>query len=77
MPLHEYTCKKCGLTFEELVTSSMQVLCPGCAGKRLQKLVSAPRAPGKSAGTIARGRARAAAEGHLSHYKRSNGRIID
>ncbi len=77
MPLYEYTCKKCDQTFELLVRSSTVPTCPGCGSRRLQKLVSAPTAPGKSAETIAAGRARAAREGHLSHYKRQNGKIVD
>jgi len=77
MPLYEYTCKKCDQTFELLVRSSTVPACPGCGSTRLHKLVSSPTAPGKSASVIAAGRSRAAREGHLSNYKRSNGRIID
>jgi putative FmdB family regulatory protein len=77
MPLYDYTCKKCGQTFELLVMSSTTPACPHCGGARLQKLVSAPIAPGRSAGIIAAGRARAAKQGHTSNYRRSNGKIVD
>lgn len=42
MPLREYKCLKCGLTFEILVRSFSQkeVSCPGCGSRRLQKLIS-------------------------------------
>jgi putative FmdB family regulatory protein len=77
MPLYEYTCKKCNQTFELLVMSSTKLACPGCHSTRLHRLISAPAAPGKSASVIAAGRARAARDGHLSHYKRANGKIVD
>jgi putative FmdB family regulatory protein len=77
MPFYEYTCKKCDQTFEFLVMSSTVPACPGCGSTRLEKLISAPAAPGKSKSIIAAGRARAARAGHLSHYKRSNGKIVD
>lgn len=77
MPLYDYTCKKCDQTFELLVRSSTVPECPGCGSRKLAKLVSIPTAPGKSAGIIAAGRARAAREGHLSNYKQSNGKIVD
>jgi putative FmdB family regulatory protein len=77
MPLYDYTCKKCDQTFELLVGSATKPRCPACGSQRLEKLVSLPTAPGKSATIIAAGRARAQREGHLSHYKRSNGKIVD
>ncbi|MGE0113754.1 MAG: zinc ribbon domain-containing protein [Steroidobacteraceae bacterium] len=77
MPLYDYLCKKCNQRFELLVRSSTMPACPHCGGHRLQKLISAPAAPGKSAGIIAAGRARAAKEGHTSNYKRANGKIVD
>ncbi len=43
-------------------------VCPACGGCRLERLVSAPQAPGQSAGMVSRARQRAAAEGHFSHY---------
>ncbi len=62
MPLYDYTCKKCGQTSELLVSASEAPKCPGCGSKRLERLVSAPIAPGKSGAIIAAGRARAARE---------------
>jgi putative FmdB family regulatory protein len=77
MPFYEYTCKKCDQTFELLVMSSTIPACPACGSTRLEKLISAHTAPGKRRSIIAAGRARAAREGHLSNYKRSNGKIVD
>lgn len=77
MPLYDYTCKKCGQTFELLVTSATTLACPHCGSGRLQQLIGAPAAPGKSAAIMAAGRARAAKAGHTTNYKRSNGKIVD
>ena len=77
MPLYEYKCKKCSRIFELLVMSSTVLRCSSCGSNALQQLISAPTAPGKSAGIMARGRTRAAKEGHLCNFKRSNGRIVD
>lgn len=77
MPLYDYTCKKCGHTFELLVTSGSEPACPHCGSDRLQQLIGAPAAPGRSAAIIAAGRARAAKAGHTTNYKRLNGKIVD
>lgn len=77
MPIYDYTCKKCNHTFDALVTKSSEVLCPTCGGAELERLVSAPHPPGRSAAIIAKNRAAAEREGHLCNYKRVNGRIVD
>lgn len=77
MPLYEYECKKCSRTFELLVLSTTVPQCSNCGSKALQRLISAPTAPGKSVGIMARGRVRAEKEGHLCNFKRSNGRLVD
>jgi putative FmdB family regulatory protein len=77
MPLYDYSCGKCNRSFELLVISSTVPVCPHCGGTRLQLLMSAPAAPGKSADVIAAGRARAVKAGHTSNYRRSNGKIVD
>lgn len=77
MPIYDYTCEKCSLTFELLVTAATIPVCPGCDGRKLAKLMSAPTAPGKSAGIMAAGRARAAKEGHTVNYRHTNGKIVD
>ncbi len=45
MPLYEFTCKKCGHNFEELVSlselASDQICCPACKSKRLERGFSA------------------------------------
>lgn len=56
-----------GLVDIELFKASIPA-CPQCGATALDKCVSAPQAPGKSAGIIKRARARAAAEGHMSNY---------
>ena len=41
MPLYEFRCEKCKLTFEDLVRSSTEVVnCPKCDGK-VKRLLSA------------------------------------
>lgn len=77
MPLYDYTCKKCNQTFELLVMSSTKPKCPSCGSVKLQKLMSAPAAPGKSAAIMAAGRARAAKQGHTINCKHVNGKIVD
>jgi putative FmdB family regulatory protein len=77
MPIYDYTCKKCGHSFEALVTGSMKAACPSCGSAQLKKGVSAPVAPGRSASIIARGRVAAERAGHLSNYKRRGGRVVD
>ncbi|WP_272699278.1 FmdB family zinc ribbon protein [Desulfovibrio sp. Fe33] len=45
MPIYEYTCKKCGNEFEELVLGADTVVtCPECGSKDTEKLMSACRA---------------------------------
>ena len=45
MPLYEFTCKKCGHHFEELISltelESGSLNCPACKSKRVQKGFSA------------------------------------
>lgn len=45
MPLYEFTCKKCGHTFEELISladlESGKLICPACKSKRVEKGFSA------------------------------------
>jgi putative FmdB family regulatory protein len=43
MPLYEFECGKCGQVFEELCrlgSNGKGIACPGCAGKRLRRLMS-------------------------------------
>lgn len=77
MPLYDYSCKKCDHTFELLVRASTVPACPRCGGSDLDKLMSAPAPPGKSAAIATAGRARAAQAGHLGHYRRVNGKVVD
>ncbi|MBK9064365.1 MAG: zinc ribbon domain-containing protein [Acidobacteria bacterium] len=52
MPLYEFTCEKCGATFEELVGAGLEdfgVTCPECGSEKIQKLVSRFASAGASA----------------------------
>ncbi len=71
MPIYDFRCPHCDRTFELLVGLSEKPFCPECGGDNLQKQVSLPAAPGKSAGILANARSQAAREGHFSHYGRS------
>ena len=71
MPMFDFRCATCGLTFEKIVRSDATVTCAQCGSANVEKCVSAPQAPGKTAGIIASGRRAAAAEGHFSNYSRS------
>lgn len=41
MPLHDYTCRACGTTFEFLVLHSSSPRCPRCQGTDLDRHISA------------------------------------
>ncbi len=43
MPIYEFSCKKCGHTFEHLALSSTEPdpECPECHNKKVEKLISA------------------------------------
>lgn len=71
MPLYDYHCPACEQRFELLVRSSTIPACPHCGSTALDKCVSAPQAPGRSAAIIKKGRQRAAAEGHFSNYSKA------
>lgn len=68
MPIFDYHCCDCDADFELLVMSGSIPSCPQCGSQRLEKQLSRVAAPGRSAEIIARGRAQAAKEGHLSHF---------
>lgn len=70
MPLYDFRCNTCNKTMELLAKPEHTPGCPEC-GDAMEKLVSCPAAPGKSAAIIASGRAQAAKEGHFSNYKAS------
>lgn len=68
MPIHDYRCGSCGAEFERLVRSGDCPICPHCGSADLERLLSAPVAPGRSAAIARAGRRAAAGEGHLSQY---------
>jgi putative FmdB family regulatory protein len=71
MPIHDYRCARCQAESELFVTASSVPVCPHCGSAQLDKLMSAPAAPGRSAAIIAGARRQAAREGHFSEYARS------
>jgi putative FmdB family regulatory protein len=72
MPLYDYHCPACDKRFELLVRSSTVPTCPHCGRVDLDKCVTAPAPPGRSAAIIKSARRRAAAEGHMSNYSQSD-----
>ena len=64
MPIYDYTCEHCGRTFELLVRATTVEACPHCGCERLQRLISAPIAPGKRRNRGSRTRARRARRPH-------------
>lgn len=71
MPIHDYVCRACGGSFETLVRGGAVPACPYCGAIDLARQISAPVAPGRSAGIIASARRQAAREGHLSNFSAS------
>ncbi len=71
MPIYDYRCNDCNKAFELLVKSTTILACPACGSLQLEKQVSLPAAPGKTAGILKRARTQAASEGHFSNYKPS------
>jgi putative FmdB family regulatory protein len=54
MPLYEFTCTRCGKTFEELVLAGLDafgVTCPECGSEEIEKLVSRFASAGASSST--------------------------
>ena len=68
MPMYEYRCRSCANTFEALVRGENLPPCPQCGSVQLERLVSAPVAPGHSKAIIASARKQAAREGHFSNF---------
>ena len=70
MPIYDYRCLDCAHMSELLMKVNAAPVCPKCGSQAMEKLVSMPAPQGKSIGIIARGRAQAAREGHLSNFSR-------
>jgi putative FmdB family regulatory protein len=71
MPIYDFHCLSCDRVFERIVRADALPDCPHCGAAQVEKLLSMPAAPGKSAGIIASGRKQAAREGHFSHYSKA------
>ncbi len=76
MPIFEYACCECGKDCELLIRSGAQPVCPYCGSLQLEKQLSLPAAPGKSAHIIRAARHQAKREGHFSHYSQADRKRI-
>jgi putative FmdB family regulatory protein len=74
MPLYGFHCADCDSEVELLLGLSERPRCPTCHSRKLTRLVSRPAPPGKSGALAKSARARAAREGHLSNFSRSERR---
>ena len=72
MPIYDFHCPACDRVFERIVRADARPACPHCGAEQVEKLVSLPAAPGKSAGIIAGARKQAAKEGHFSNYSKTD-----
>lgn len=70
MPLYDYRCRACHRDSELLIKGESTPLCPHCGSQKMDKLLAAPIAPGRSKAIIQRARQQAAKEGHFSHYSK-------
>ena len=71
MPIHDFRCSACGVTFELLVRGSTDPACTACGSTALERLVSLTAPQGTSQALITAGRRAAAREGHFSHYSKA------
>lgn len=49
MPIYEYHCPSCGKDFERLVRGDTRVTCPACAGRSVERRMSATARPASGA----------------------------
>lgn len=70
MPIFDYHCIDCDKVFDMLLKagSETQPACTACSSTNTEKLVSAPAPQLASLALRKRSRARAAAEGQLTHF---------
>lgn len=71
MPLYDFRCQQCETVSELLIRAGAGAVCPECGSERLEKLLCAPNATGKTQGLLKNARTVAAAQGHFSNYSRS------
>ncbi|MEP7384536.1 MAG: zinc ribbon domain-containing protein [Gemmatimonadota bacterium] len=81
MPLFDYTCKACGVTFEALVLKGKEPVCAGCGSADLERLLSLPAVRSASTHDLAmrsakkRDQAQSAERGHAQRqYEESHDR---
>jgi putative FmdB family regulatory protein len=54
MPIFEFTCNKCGKSFEKILFKPLEnasIVCPECGSSDIQKLISAPGSVGVKGGS--------------------------
>ena len=71
MPLYDFRCQQCETVSELLLSGGASGVCPECGSDRLEKLLCAPNATGKTRALLKNARTAAAAQGHFSNYSRS------
>jgi putative FmdB family regulatory protein len=71
MPLYDYQCAACAGTFELLTAFDARPACPQCGSPNMERLLSAPAAPGQTKKLVASARSQASREGHFSNYSPS------
>jgi putative FmdB family regulatory protein len=71
MPLYDFRCQQCETVSELLIRAGTGAVCPECGSEKLEKLLSAPNATGRTQTFLNNARKVAAAEGHFSNYSRS------
>lgn len=72
MPLFDFRCRQCGKVSEVFIKtgSAPKPICGACGSTLLDKQISAPAPPPQSLAMRKRFRAKAANEGHLSHFSK-------
>lgn len=71
MPLFDFRCPACEVTFELLVRSSIVPACPHCGSQTLDRQVARIAPAATTPGLLRNARKVAMKEGHFSNYKPS------
>ncbi|MHB1665389.1 MAG: FmdB family zinc ribbon protein [bacterium] len=71
MPIHEYECKKCGITFEvyqRITETGKDVKCPACGAEYPERKISAFSSCGTSSSSSYGGGGSCSSGGHSSGF---------
>lgn len=52
MPIYEYHCPKCSRDFQLFVRGDTEIACPGCANRKVERLMSLPARPAGGSGGV-------------------------